>query len=61
VDGEWWRGWILVLYIWYIIRSFVNTTTYHTQHNKKQHKIKSRLLKKRKNRLEWLKNWNLCV
>jgi hypothetical protein len=22
--GEWWRGWIQVWYIWYILRIFVN-------------------------------------
>jgi hypothetical protein len=27
-EGEWWRGWIQVWYIWYIVRTFVNVTTY---------------------------------
>jgi hypothetical protein len=26
--GEWWRGWIQVWYIWYIVRAFVNATMY---------------------------------
>jgi hypothetical protein len=26
--GEWWRGWIQVQYIWYIVRTFVNVTMY---------------------------------
>jgi hypothetical protein len=24
--GEWWRGWIQVPYIWYIVRTFINAT-----------------------------------
>jgi hypothetical protein len=27
--GEWWKGWIQVLYIWYIVK-----TTIYPQHNK---------------------------
>jgi hypothetical protein len=31
--GEWWRGWIQVWYIWYIVRTFVNATMYpHLAH-----------------------------
>jgi hypothetical protein len=26
--GEWWKGWIQVWYIWYIVRTFVNATMY---------------------------------
>jgi hypothetical protein len=26
--GEWWRWWIQVRYIWYIVRTFVNATMY---------------------------------
>jgi hypothetical protein len=26
--GEWWRGWIQVWCIWYIVRTFVNATMY---------------------------------
>jgi hypothetical protein len=26
--GKWWRRWIQVWYIWYIVRTFVNATVY---------------------------------
>jgi hypothetical protein len=26
--GEWWREWIQVWYIWYILRTFLNATMY---------------------------------
>jgi hypothetical protein len=26
--GEWWKGWIQVWYIWYIVRTFANATVY---------------------------------
>jgi hypothetical protein len=26
--GEWWRGWIHLWYIWYIVRTSVNATMY---------------------------------
>jgi hypothetical protein len=34
--GEWWRGWIQVWYIWYIVRNSVNATKYPhpAQYNK---------------------------
>jgi hypothetical protein len=34
--GEWWRGWIQVWHIWYIVRTFVNATTYPQHNNKKK-------------------------
>jgi hypothetical protein len=30
-----WSGWIQVWYIWYLVRTFVSTTMYPHQHNKK--------------------------
>jgi hypothetical protein len=32
--GEWWRGWIQLWYIWYIVRTLVNVAVY-PQDNKK--------------------------
>jgi hypothetical protein len=26
--GEWWRGWIQIWYVWYIVRTFVNAIMY---------------------------------
>jgi hypothetical protein len=34
--GEWWRGWIQVWYIWYIVRTFVNATMYPQHRNFKK-------------------------
>jgi hypothetical protein len=34
--GEWWRGKIQVLYIWYTVRTFVNATMYPQDNNKQQ-------------------------
>jgi hypothetical protein len=25
---QWWRGWIQLWYIWYIVRTFINATMY---------------------------------
>jgi hypothetical protein len=33
LKGEWWRGWIQVRYIWYIVRMFVNATMHLQQNN----------------------------
>jgi hypothetical protein len=40
--GEWWRGWIQIWYIWYILRAFVNATMY-PQHSNKRKKGKNKL------------------
>jgi hypothetical protein len=36
--GEWWRGWIQLEYIWYILRTFVNGTMYPQHNNFKKRK-----------------------
>jgi hypothetical protein len=33
--GEWWRGWIQVWDICYIVRTFLNATMYPQHNNKK--------------------------
>jgi hypothetical protein len=34
--GEWWREWIQVWYIWYIVRIFVNAVIYPQHNNEKK-------------------------
>jgi hypothetical protein len=44
--GEWWRGWIHVWYIWYIVRISVNVTKFpHPAQHKKRGKNKKIWLK----------------
>jgi hypothetical protein len=58
--GEWWRGWIQMWYIWYIVRTFVNATMY-PQHNNKKGKGKVHGVLSRESRLLEIKarTWGL--
>jgi hypothetical protein len=42
--GKWWRGWIQVWHIWYMVRTFVNATRYPhpAQQLKKSYIVKQR-------------------
>jgi hypothetical protein len=44
VNTEWWRGWIQLWYIWYIVRTFVNATIYPQHNNLKMGKKKRTIL-----------------
>jgi hypothetical protein len=42
-EGEWWRGWIELWYVWYFVRTLVNATIHFYQAQEKKKCQKSTL------------------
>jgi hypothetical protein len=40
--GQWWRGWIQVWHIWYIVKTFANATVYPHPAQKKKKKLEKK-------------------